>query len=158
MMRGNDARKSKGAPFNFFDLFLVLLVILAGLSVYFTLVHPLRFSHLINREDSMRYAEVEIVLPDDVFWIKDVLPVGEELRNIYGQLEWKILETREMMLGDRKWAAVKAEMLVNDKGSGVLSYGKYTLARGSVIYLINDRYGFQGHVYNYRVLNKKISL
>ena len=157
-MKAGNEKKTNQRHFNLLDLFLVFLVILAGLSVYFTLIHPVRFSNLINREDVTRYAEVEIVLPDDIYWLKDVLPAGEELRNIYGQLEWKILEKNELVIAGRKWALIKAEMMIADKGAGVFSYGKYTLAKGSGIYLINDRYGFLGHVYSYRILDKKISL
>ena len=64
--------------FNLFDVFLILLALLAGLSVYFTFFNPIQFSRLIHREDKMSYAEVEIILPDDLYWMKDVLKPGVE--------------------------------------------------------------------------------
>ena len=142
--------------FNLFDLFLVLLVLLVGLSVYFTFINPVQFSHLIKREDVKRYAEVEIILPDDLSWIKESVPAGEESRNVFGELDWKVLGFGEQSFGGKNWAVLKAKMLVAEKDSGVIRYGKYTLAKGSKIYLINDRYALEGRVLQYRLLPEKV--
>jgi hypothetical protein len=137
---------------NLFDLFLILSVCLAGLAVYFTFIRPIEFSHLIKRDAVARYAEVEIFLPDDLSWMKDTLSVGEESRNVYGQLDWQILEIGETTFSGRKWVNIKAKLLVRKDDSGIVHYGRYTLVPGSWIYLINDRYVLDGRVFHFRLL------
>lgn len=141
-----------------FDLFLTLLVVLAGLAVYFSFVNPLRFSHLIQREGVTRYAAVDILLPDDLVWMKGVLPEGEESRNVYGQLDWKALRFEEVSLGGRKMMKLTAKILMVEEASGILRYGKYTLVTGGKIFLINDHYFLEGRILNYRLLDEKIQL
>ena len=143
-------------PFNLFDVFLILLVLLAGLSVYFSFFHPIRFSHLIHREDVKHYAEADIVLPDDLSWIKDKVPVGEEWRDVFGRLDWKIISVREETLAERKWTVVRAKILVSEKESGIIRYGKYTLAAGSKIFLINDHYLLEGRLMGYRLTDERV--
>lgn len=140
---------------NLLDLFLVLLILLTGLSLYFTFVRPIRFSHLIHREAVHRYGEVEILLPDDLSWMKEILPVGEESRNVYGKLDWKILEFGEITLGEKKMVKVKTKLLIQEESSGLLRYGKYTIVPGNKIYLINDRYLLEGRILNFRLLEEK---
>ena len=143
---------------NLFDLFLALLVVLAGLAVYFSFINPLRFSHLIQREGVTRYAAVEILLPDDLAWMKGVLPEGEESRNVYGQLDWKALRFEEVSLGGRKMVKLTAKILMVEEASGILRYGKYTLVTGGKIFLIDDHYFLEGRILNYRLLDEKIQL
>lgn len=140
---------------NLLDFFLILLVLLTGLSLYFSFVRPLQFSHLIKREAVHRYGEVEIVLPDDLFWIKEILPVGEESRNVYGTLDWKILELGEITLGEKRRVKIKAKLLIEEESSGILRYGKYTIVPGNKIYLINDHYLLEGRILNFRLLEEK---
>ena len=150
--------KSKSAPrrWNLFDIFLILLVALAGLALYFNFVSPIQFSHLIKREGVPHYAEIEFLLPDDLSWMKDVLPGGEESRNVYGELDWKILEIGEASFGGRKMAKVKAKILIVEENSGILRYGKYTLVKGSKIFLINDRYFLEGRILDYKILGESV--
>lgn len=143
---------------NLLDLFLILLVILAALAIYFTFVKPLQFSKLIHREGVMRYAKIEILLPDDLVWMKEVLPVGEESRNVYGELDWKILSVGEKALGGKKFTQVTAKILIAEESSGILRYGKYTLVRGNKLYLINDRYVVDGRILNFELLDEQIQL
>ncbi len=150
-------KQSKKVQWNIFDLFLILLVLLAFLSVYFTFIKPIHFSQLIKREAKMRFAEVNILLPDDLQWMKDVLPVGEEYRNVFGQLEWKVTRIGEDAYAGKKWAKVTAKILVAELDSGVTHYGKYTLAYGSKIYLINDKYMLEGRILNYKFLGEDVT-
>ncbi len=143
---------------NLFDLVVVGLVLLAGLAFYFSFVKPLSFSHLIKREGVPRYAEIEILLPEDLDWMKEALPVGEESRNVYGELDWKILGFGEENLAGRKITKLIAKLLIVEESSGILRYGKYTLVKGSKIYLINDHYFLEGRVFRYRFLEDKIEL
>lgn len=142
--------------FNFFDLFLILLILLAVGSVYFSLFRPVQFSHLIKREDIKRYAEATLLLPDDLFWMKEKLSPGEEWRDVFGQLDWRILAITEETIAGRPWVALKVKLLVLEKGPGIIHYGKYTLASGSKIILINSRYMVEGRVLNYRLLDEKV--
>ncbi len=153
--------KSQDSPrktfrLNPFDLFLILLLLLAALAVYFTFFSPIQFSRLIQREALKRFAEVEILLPDDLFWMKDVLPVGEERRSVYGELEWKVIEIKEIKIGDKRKVKITVKAMVSEKDLGVVSYGKYTLARGGVIYFVNDHYLIEGRIFNYRALEEKV--
>jgi len=141
-----------------FDLFLAVLILLAALAFYFSFINPLRFSHLIQREGVTRYAAVEILLPDDLAWMKGVLPEGEESRNVYGQLDWKALHFEEVSLGGRKMMKLTAKVLMVEEASGILRYGKYTLVTGGKIFLINDRYLLEGRILGYRLLDEKIQL
>lgn len=140
---------------NLVDLFLILLALLTGLSLYFTFVRPIEFSHLIKREAVHRYGEVEILLPDDLAWMKEALPVGEESRNVYGKLDWKILEINEVSLGGKQITKVKAKLLIEEESSGILRYGKYNIIPGNKIYLINDHYLVEGRILAYRLLDEK---
>lgn len=140
------------------DLFLVLLVVLAVLTFYFSFVKPIQFSHLIHREGVMRYAEIEILLPADLAWMKEKVPVGEEFRNVYGELDWKILKIGEEEFGGGKFTKVTAKILITEESSGILRYGKYTLVPGNRLYLINDRYFIEGRVLHFRILDEKMPL
>ncbi len=151
-------KQNKQVRWNIFDVFLILLVLSAFLSVYFTFVKPIQFSQLIKREAKMRFAEVNILLPDDLEWMKDVLPAGAEYRNVYGQLEWQVVRVGEAEHAGRKWTNVTAKLLVAVLDSGVARYGKYTLAYGSKIFLINDRFVVEGRVLNYRFLGEDVAL
>jgi hypothetical protein len=141
---------------NLLDLFLVLLLLLAGLAVYFTFVSPIRFSHSIQREAVKRIAEIQVLLPDDLSWMEKVLPVGEERRSVYGELEWKVIEVKTVKMGKEKKTKVTVRALISEKDPGVFSYGKYTLARGGMVYFVNDRYLIEGRVFDCRVLEEKI--
>ena len=143
---------------NVLDIFLVLFVLTAVLAVYFTFVKPLRFSHLIKREAVHRYVEMDFLLPKDLSWIKEKLPVGEEYRNVYGELDWKIIAFAEETLGGERWVKVRAKVLVDQESSGLLRYGKYTLVPGNKIFLINDRYFLEGRIFSYRLLDDEIRL
>lgn len=141
---------------NLLDLFLVLLVLLAGLAFYFSFVNPIQFSHLIRREAVARYAEIEILLPDDLSWIKEVVPVGEEFRNVYEELNWKILGFGEETFAGKKMVKLTAKVLIVEEDSGILHYGKYTLVKGGKIFLINDRYFLEGRILSFRILDERI--
>lgn len=141
---------------NLLDVFLVLLVLLAVLSFYFTFVHPIRFSNLIKREGIKKFAEVEILLPDDLYWMRDVLPVGEESRNVYGELDWKILEMGERVFQGKKIAWLKAKLAIVDEGAGLFRYGKYTLVKGGKILLINDFYFLEGRILDFYFLKEQV--
>jgi hypothetical protein len=140
---------------NVVDLFLLLLVLLTGLSLYFTFFRPIQFSHLIRREAVHHYGEVEILLPDDLFWMKEVLPLGEESHNVYGKLDWKILEIGKVTLAGKEIVKIKAKLLIEEESSGILRYGKYTIVSGNKIYLINDHYLLEGRILNFRLLEEK---
>lgn len=143
---------------NLLDFFLVLLVVLAGCAFYFSFIQPIRFSHLIKREGVMRYAEIEFLLPEDLSWIQGTIPAGEESRNVYGELDWKILGFREKVWGGKKLIQVRAKLLIAEESSGVLRYGKYTLVKGAKIYLINDHYFLEGRIVDFHLLEEQIHL
>lgn len=150
--------KRFGIKGNFLDLFLAFLVLLAGLSLYFSFVRPLHFSHLIQREGVKRYAEIEILLPDDLYWMGESLPVGAESRDVYGYLDWKILEVKEETLSGKKMIQIRAKVLATEESSGPLRYGKYTLVKGGKVYLINDHYFLEGRIRDFRLLEEGIRL
>ena len=139
-----------------FDLFLALLVLLAGLSVYLTFFKPIPFSHLIKREGVTRYASVRILLPDDLSWMAEVVPVGEESRNVYGHLDWKVLGFGEAAFQGKKMVTLQAKLQIVEESAGLLRYGKYTLVKGGKIFLINDYYFIEGRVLDYQVLDERI--
>ncbi len=143
---------------NLFDWVVILLVFLALLAFYFSFIQPIQFSRLIKREGVPKYAEVEILLPDDLSWMKKILPVGEESRNVYGELDWKILSFGEEDFGGKKTTKLTAQVLIYEESSGILRYGKYTLVKGSKIFLINDHYFLEGRILDFRILKDKIQL
>lgn len=138
-----------------FDLLVIALAVVTGLSLYFSFVQPLQFSHLIKREAIHRYGEVEILLPEDLLWLKEKIPAGEESRNVYDRLDWKILEMEQVSLGGREWLKVKVKLLIEEESSGLLRYGKYTLVPGGKIFLINDRFFIEGRIMDYHLLEEK---
>lgn len=143
---------------NVLDIFLALFILLTGLAFYFTFVNPIQFSRLIKREGVTRYAEAEILLSEDLSWMKDVMPVGEEQRNVYGRLDWQLLGFGEELLAGKKRVKMRAKLLVVEEGSGIIRYGKYTLVRGSPVNLINDRYFVGGWLFNLKLLDEKAPL
>jgi len=147
--------KKKGI--NLFDVFLILLALLAGLSVYFTFFNPIQFSRLIHREDKMSYAEVEIILPDDLYWMKDVLKPGVERKDVYGTLDWKVKAVEETVFAGRPWVKLVIDILTAEKDSGVVKYGKYTLAKGSKIFLINNDFMIEGRVLGYSLKKERVA-
>ncbi len=144
--------------FNLLDYFLGLILVLAALSIYFSFVRPIQFSNLIQREGVSRYVEVEMFLPPDLEWIKSTVPVGEEFKNVYGQLDWKILAFEDVTLETRKWTKLRAKILIVEESSGILRYGKYTLVKGNKLYLINDHYFIEGRVVDFKLLDERVGL
>ena len=147
-------KKSRGL----LDLFIVLLVVLAALTFYFSFVKPIRFSHLIKREGVVRYAEVEVLLTPELSWMRETLPMGEESRNIYGQLDWKVLEMGERAFHGEKFMWLRAKILIAEESSGLLRYGKYTLVKGGKIFLINDRYFLEGRIFDFRLSDENVQI
>ncbi len=144
--------------FNLLDIFLVGFALLAGAAVYFTLVKPVRFSNMIIREGISVYAEVDIALADDLEWIADDLPQGLEFKNVYGAVDWKILNVGLDILGKRPVRRVRVKLLTTRETSGLLRYGKYTLVKGGRVILINDDFLIEGRVIRYHLLDEKIRL
>jgi hypothetical protein len=89
--------------------------------------------------------------------MKDTLPLGEEQKNVFGQLEWQITRIGEEVYSGKKWVKVTAKILVAELDSGIVHYGKYTLAYGSKIYLINDRYMLEGRILDYKFLGEDVT-
>ncbi|MCB9800535.1 MAG: hypothetical protein H6757_07245 [Candidatus Omnitrophica bacterium] len=148
----------KEKKFSLFDIFVVLFAGLALASVYFTFVHPIHFSKMIEREGVSNYADVEILLSEDLSWMKDVLPVGESFGNVYGNLDWKIMKMEEVVLSGRPLTKVTAKLMVTTESSGLIHYGKYTLVKGGKIFLINDDFFLEGRVYDFYVSDEKYTL
>ena len=141
---------------NLLDFFIIALILLTALAAYFTLVRPLPFSHQIKRESLAGYAEIELLLPEDLQWMKNVLPVGEEKKDVYGTLEWRILGIREEeVLPGEKRAVVQLKIMVYTEPSNVPRYGKYPLMPASPVVFANSRYMFEGRLMHYRLLDEK---
>ena len=143
---------------NLLDVFLALLVILTLAAVYFTFVQPIQFSHLIRREGVSQFAEVEMLLPDDLSWMTEVIPAGEECRNVYGDIDWKILRFEEVKLGEKKMVRAVVKLSIVRESSGILRYGKYTLVTGNKIVLINDHFVVEGRIFSFKLLDEKVLL
>ncbi len=141
---------------NLLDFSIIVLVILAALAAYFTLVRPIQFSNKIKRESLAAYAEIDLVLSRELQWMKNVLPVGEEKKDVYGTLEWKVLEIREEELfpGEKR-AIVKLKLMAYVEPSVVPRYGKYPLIPASQVVFANNRYTFDGKLLHYRLLDEK---
>ena len=108
-----ESKEQKLFSLNFLDVTLAALGILAVAAAYFTWIHPLHFSNAIQRESAPGAAEIVLLLPEDLQWMKTALPVGEEKYDGFGTLEWKILETGEQeVLPGQKRAFVRARLLV----------------------------------------------
>ena len=142
---------------NLLDFFIIALAILTGLTAFYTFVRPVHFSNAIKREATAGFAEVEILLPEDLQWMKSVLPVGEEKQDGYDALEWKVLEVgEEEVLPGQKRAKVKLKTQVYLESSGVPRYGKYPLVLGSEIIYANNRFLLRGRVVRFKILNEKV--
>jgi len=143
---------------NLFDVLVVTLVLLAGCAFFFTVVRPVEFSQLIKREGVHRYARVEILLADNLAWMREELKPGEELRNVYGELEWVLEEVSTEAIGNRVWTKVTAKIMLTQESSGLIRYGKYTVVKGSLIRLLNDKYLMEGRVYRFDFLGEEALL
>lgn len=140
------------------DGFIITLVLLTALAAYFTLVRPIQFSHQIKRESLAGYAEIELLLPEDLQWMKSVLPTGEEKKDGYGTLEWKILGIQEQETAPGiKRAVIRLKTLVYHEPSSVPRYGKYPLMPGSLVFFSNSRYMFEGRLMRSRMLDEKVT-
>ena len=139
-----------------FDTLLVMLVLLAGLSVYFSFVRPIEFTKKIIREGVTGYGEIEVVLPPDTAWLADEIAVGEEHKDVYGTLEWKITAKGEKKTGAEIFKTITAKLLVVVEDSGLLRYGKYTLVKGSRIILISDHYFIEGRIGDFHLSDEKV--
>ena len=148
----------KRKRWNLLDAFLAGFVLLTAAAVYFTFVKPVHFSNRIIREGVAVYAEVDIALSEDLEWIADELPDGLEFKNVYGAVDWKIINVGLDILGKRPIHRVRVKLLTARETSGLVRYGKYTLVKGGRIILINDDYLIEGRVIRYRLLDEKIIL
>ncbi len=141
---------------NLLYFFIVVFIFLTAFAAYFTFVRPLQFSNQIKRESLAGYAEIDLLLLEDLQWMKTVLPVGEEKKDVYGTLEWKIIEIREIeVLPGEKRTVLKIKLMVYTEPSTVPRYGKYPLMPASQVIFDNSRYMFEGRVMNYRLLDDK---
>ena len=149
------ATERKSRSWNVFDIFLVLMALLAGASIYFTFIKPVSFSNLIHREGVSKYAEVEILVPKDLDWLKHDLPPGTESKNVYDEVDWRIMGWAEEEFGDETITKVISKVKIVEHSSGILQYGKYTLVKGNKIYLMNDFHYLEGRIYRFKVLDEK---
>lgn len=151
-----SSRLERHPRWNFLDVTLIALGLLAVLCVYFNWIRPLRFSQTIERESVPVAAEAVLLLPEDLQWMKAVLPVGEEKHDVYGTLEWKILEIgeREILPGQKR-TVVRVYLMVYASSTSVPRYGKYPLVKGSEILLSNSRFMLQGRLISHVLLNEK---
>ncbi len=157
-MKAEAQKNSVPRHWNLLDFFIMVLTFLTLFAAYFTFLRPIQFSHQMKREDRARYAEVELLLPEDLEWMKNVLPVGEEKKDGYGTLEWKILEIREEeVLPGEKRVVVKVKSMVYAEPSSVPRYGKYPLIPASLVLFGNSRYMFEGRLMRYRLLDEKVA-
>ena len=158
-MKAEEVLRSKRTGhWNLFDGFLILLVILCALVFYFSVVHPIQFSNLIRREGVTRYAEVEIIIPDDLDWIEDVLKAGTKHTGIFHEVVWEILGYRDISLAAKNWTVARAKVLVTEETSGILRYGKYTLVKGSPIFLVGSNHFLEGRVFDVVLLDERYLL
>lgn len=146
----------KKISFNLFDIFLVVFVLLTAAAVYFTFVKPIQFSNLIIREGVSGYAEIDFVLDGDLDWIAEKVPDGLESKNVYGNVEWKILKIQREVLAAKPVVRVSAKVLLTRESSGLIRYGKYTLVIGGKVVLLNDGYLLEGRVTDIRIMDEKI--
>ncbi len=157
--RGPDSMKPNPLKrLSLFDVFVLTLLGLAFASVYFTFVRPIPFSGRIIREGVVRYARLELLLPDDLAWLVEDLASGLEHRGVHGGVEWQILRTGYRDFSDRKipYAEVKLRMVLED--SGLFRYGKYTLVRGAKVVLIGDDVFIEGRIYRCSLLDEKVPI
>ena len=49
------------------------------------------------------------------------------------------------------------DILTAEKDSGVVKYGKYTLTKGSKIFLINNDFMIEGRVLNYSLSKERVA-
>ena len=158
MIKEEAGKNESSCRWNLLDFFIIVLVLLTGLAAYFTWVRPIQFSHQIKRESLPAYGEIELLLPEDLQWMKNVLPAGEEKKDGYGTLEWKILEIREEeVLPGEKRAVVKLKALIFTESSSVPRYGKYPLIPGSQVLFSNGRIMFEGRMMRLRLLDEKVA-
>jgi len=136
--------------FNLFDVFLILLVILALSTVYFKFFHPLEFSHRIMREGVPRYVEIDIILSDDLAYMKDEISVGDGRDDVYGQVEWEILGLEEKNIAGEKRTILKTKIRALERFSGIVKHGKYTLVKGALIHLVNKTVLIGGRILDVR--------
>lgn len=151
-----DAQKKKAI--NLLDIFLIGLVLLTLTAVYLTFIKPVKFSNRIIREAVSLYAEVDFVLADDLEWMAGQFPEGLEYKNVYGDVDWKILNLHRETLNGRPVSLIRIKLLTARDATGLLRYGKYTLVRGGRIVLINDDFFIEGRIYQYRLLDEKLRL
>ncbi|HLD49625.1 MAG TPA: hypothetical protein VJC08_00350 [bacterium] len=151
-MKNEKTGKKTGFTLTQFDIALLLLLLVAVLSVYFTFFKPIVFSHLIEREGVIKYAEVEIVLPEDLSWIKEVVPPGNDAKDVYGRVGWTIISYEPVDLGGKKLTKVRLKASVTEDTSGVLRFGKYVLVKGNKIFFISDTVFLEGRVIDFQLL------
>ena len=152
--------QDKKRRFNILDLLIMGLILLTGLAAYFTFVWPIHFSGQIKREPSNVYAEVEMVLSQELQgWMKKVLPVGEEQKDSFGILKWKIQEIHEEeSLPGQTRTVVKLKALVYLEPSMPPRYGKYNLIPGGPIIFSNERISMDGRLKRYRLLDENVAM
>lgn len=151
-------KKESALPWNPLDFFIISLVVLTAVAAYYTWVRPVQFSGEIKREYVYAYAEIELLLPEDLQWMKNELPVGEEQKDGYETLKWKILEIREEeILPGEKRVVVKLKALVYIEPSAVPRFGKYSLMPGGPMIFSNGRYLFEGRLMRYRMLETVVN-
>lgn len=137
---------------NLLDLFLVLLLLLAALAAYFTFVQPIRFSQAIQREGVLRYAQVEAIVPEELYWIQYEVPAGEEKRNPNGDADWTVLSFEEEEWHGKKILKMTVKLLVSERSPGMFQRGNYPMARGALLQLRNSRFAFEGRIISMKLL------
>lgn len=144
--------RNSGFRWTLLDTFVALGVVLAAGAGYLTFIRPLSFSGLIQREWVQRYAEIELVLSPDLEWMKEDLKPGTWKDLVYGNVDWKILESGEEDLGSRKGTVLRIQMMAAEESPGVLRYGNFRLLRGARLQLSNTRVIFEGRVRSAKIL------
>ena len=154
----NDKPQKSGFKPSLFDGLLAAVILLALFAVYATFIKPVHFSGLIEREGVSQYAEVDLILSDELAWLGEKLKPGEGTQNVYAQTDWRITKVENTVIAGRSVWLIHAKVLATKETSGLVRYGKYTLVTGGKLFLIGDSVFVEGRILNYQLLNEKVAI
>ncbi len=141
-----------------FDLFVALGVMLAAAAFYFTLIHPIKFSGAVGRESVPVYGEVDLIAGPELLWMKDKIPAGARRNLVYGQLDWEILEMKQIDLEGRPALLTRVKLRLMQAEGGGLWYQKALIRIGDTLTLTQPQYVVRGWIYEFHLLNENGTL
>lgn len=133
--------------FNLFDVMVVVLIILCGVTVYVRITSPGTISRFIYRKPETKDVSVTIILPEEMTWLDKYITIGDFRKGRFGEVVATVVgKELNSTLGGDKRLFVKLKVRAVVEPGGVLTVGGRLLKIGENLGFESSKIKFKGHI------------